>query len=238
MMKSRLTRLVQLESEVAYRAAPDPGQNEFGVLAGRIPVLLSAPHGAAHIRNGRLKEEDEYTSGLVRLVAEETGAHALYALRKSSTDPNYYANTTYKRTLQQLVKAQEIKFLLDIHGCSPDRGFGIALGTMHGRSCPEQRPLIIHALTRHGFSESNRGLMRLDLDETFPANGSERIETITQFAFNKLGIPAAQIELNAHLRIVQHLPGSNFYESDVGDPEKISHMLDTLIDLVKLLNSA
>lgn len=237
-MHPRLTRLIQLESEVAYRAAPEPDRDEYTLIEGRIPVLLSAPHGAAHFRKGRVKDEDEYTSGLVRLVAEETGAHALFAWRKSSTDPNYYANTPYKRALRSFVEQHPVNFVLDVHGCSPDRDFGVALGTMHNRSCQNQRPAILRTLARHGFSEANQGLMRLDLDQTFPANGSENVETVTRFSFNQLGIPAAQIELNARLRIVQRLPGAAASEPLEGDAETILQMINVLIDLVNTLKTA
>lgn len=232
-----LTRLVQLESEVAYRTAPEPGRHEFNVVKGQIPVLLSAPHGAAHFRNGKLKEEDEYTAGLVRLVAEKTGAHALYAYRKSPTDPNYYADIPYKHALQQIVDHTSVKFVLDIHGCSPEREFGIALGTMQNRSCPRQRPVIIRTLEAHGFSESNPGLMRLDLDKTFPASGNHHIETVTQFASDKLRVPAAQLELNAHLRIVQRLPNTTSTKPVIGEPEQILRTVSALIDLVAVLTS-
>lgn len=237
-MDPTLTRLIQLESEGAYRAEPDPGCDEFSIVPGSIPVLLSAPHGAAHFRNNSLKEEDEYTAGLVRLVAERTGAHALYAFRKSTTDPNYYPNTSYKRAMQHLTEQHPIHFVLDIHGCSPDRKFGIALGTMHNRSCPAQRPVIIRTLAHHGFSETSHGLLRLDVDRTFPANGNEHIETVTQFVFNRLGISAAQIELNAHLRIVQRLPGVTSRAEVVGEPESILRIIAALTDLVENLKNA
>lgn len=225
-MHPTLERLIQLESEAAYGAEPDPGRVEFEFVEGRIPVLLSAPHGAVHYRKGRPKQEDEYTSGLARLLAEKTGAHALVAFRKSATDPNYYANTPYKRALQQAIERHSIRFVLDIHGCSPDRDFGIGLGMMHNRSCPYHRPAILQTLAAHGFDEMNSGLLRLDIDKTFPANGSEHIETITRFTSSRLGIPAAQIELNARLQIVRQLPGATSLATVNSEPDMILRMIE------------
>lgn len=236
-MNPLLTRLIELESEVAYRTTPEPGRLEFSIVEGHIPVLLSAPHGAAHYRNGQLKEEDEYTTGLARLVAEKTGAHAMVALRQSNTDPNYYPGTSYKLALQNFVDQHPVNFLLDIHGCSPKRDFGIALGTMQNRSCPRHRSKIVQNLEAHGFSHSNHGLTRLDIDETFPANGSHRVETVTQFAYKKLNVPAAQIEINAHLRIAKRLPNSTSTVPVVGLPEDILNTIQVLIALVNLLKS-
>ena len=39
-------------------------EDYFEIIEGEIPVLLSAPHGAKHYRNGSFKEEDEYTASL------------------------------------------------------------------------------------------------------------------------------------------------------------------------------
>jgi len=96
----------------------------------------------------------------VRLLAEKTGAHALYAFRKSPTDPNYYANTPYKHALQRVTERYPIHFVLDLHGCSPDRDVGIALGTMHNHNCPAHRPRIIRTFAAHGFDELKSGLLR------------------------------------------------------------------------------
>ncbi len=236
-MHPTLERLIQLESEAVYSAEPEPGCDEFAYLEGRIPVLLSAPHGAVHFRVDSDKEEDEYTSGLVRLIAEETGTHALYAYRKSTTDPNYYLNVPYKQKLRQVTESHPIHFVLDVHGCAATREFGIALGTMCNRSCPGHRPAIIRTFAAHGFSESNHGLMKLDVDGTFSAKGSEQIETITRFVYSQLGIPAAQIELNARVRIVRQLPGASSHEPVESDPESILRMIDALADLVETLKS-
>ena len=87
-MDALLSRLQMYESQVEYKTPPAAGKPAFRFHPGKLPILLSAPHGAAHMRNGLLKEEDDYTAGLVRLVAEITGAHAIYTWRRSEDDPN------------------------------------------------------------------------------------------------------------------------------------------------------
>jgi hypothetical protein len=74
-MPDLLARLAELEADIHYKTPPPAGERDFGYAFGRLPILLSAPHGAAHQRNGRLKAEDDFTAGMVRLVAEQTGAH-------------------------------------------------------------------------------------------------------------------------------------------------------------------
>jgi hypothetical protein len=85
-----LGRLVELEGDVLYQEPPSEGGRGIGSVRGTVPVLLSAPHGAVHTRRGEPKEEEEFTAAMACLVAELTDAHALYARRRSPTDPNWY----------------------------------------------------------------------------------------------------------------------------------------------------
>jgi hypothetical protein len=231
-----LSRLQVLETEIYYRDPPPTGESEFTYMAGHLPVLLSAPHGAAHTRNGKIKIADRYTASFARLVAERTGAHVLYAHHKSNTDPNFDLYTPYKAYLKQVVRSARIKFVLDIHGAAPHRDFGIALGTMHGRAClPGQREIIIQTLIKYGFRHSGANLNRLDrldLDDTFP--GGEKQHTITHFVSQTLNVPAAQFELNAYLRALKPAAdesGKTFHS----DPPRIQRTIEAFVALVKAI---
>ncbi|KPL82380.1 hypothetical protein SE15_09400 [Thermanaerothrix daxensis] len=220
-MEAWLERLVALESEVAYKTPPAPGERYFRFLPGRLPILLSAPHGAAHVREGRLKEEEDYTAALVRLVAELSGAHALFTWRKADPDPGFYPETPYKRALRQIVRRYSVRFIVDVHGCAAYRDFGLALGTLHGQSCPGERRLILSLLSRFGFRESGPWLSVVDVDHTFTANGRLGQETITRFAWQRLGVPAAQFELHPQIRVVRRLSEATEREPFQGDRQMI-----------------
>jgi hypothetical protein len=227
--RSLVERLPELEADVRYQ---EPGEPESGYSPGRLPVLLSAPHGAVHTRNGLPKEEDEYTAAFARLVAELTGAHALYARRPSTQDPNWDVTAAYKERLAEVVRRSAVRFVLDLHGASEHKPFGLALGTMHGYSCPGQRRLILEVLRRAGYSEQAQGLNRLDVDHTFAAAGNG---TITRFASTVLKVPAAQLEINARLRVVERRADASLRQPLRGDPAGIAHLLRTLAALVRAL---
>jgi hypothetical protein len=232
----KLKRLVDLEDDVRYQEYPKQGEQEFAYIAGRIPVLLSAPHGAVHFRLGVEKQEDEYTAGLARLVGELTQAHVIYGRRKSMTDPNWNAGVPYKRTLQKMMEGSSIHFVLDLHGVAEHRTFGIALGTMKGESCPRHRSGIIRHFERSGFTRDAKvPLYRLNIDQTFTAVGSGKQETVTRFVWEKLGVPAAQFELHPALRIVERRPDSTDRKPYRGDPELISVTIETFVTLVEIL---
>ena len=232
-MSKLIERLIELEADVRYQQAPADDEAEFRYVRGQIPILLSAPHGAVHTRKGKSKEEDEYTAGMVCLVAELTHAHVLYARRKSRTDPNWYADAPYKKRLKQIVEQADIRFVLDIHGAAASRNFGIALGTMGGKSCPDHRDVIVHALEQHGFERGGAGLNRLDVDHTFSGRGRRGQETVTGYVASKLGVPAAQFELNAHLRVVKRRGDATPQGAFRGEPERIEKTVQALVALIQ-----
>ena len=94
--------------------------------------------------------------------------------------------------------------MIDLHGTRGDRDFGVALGTMKGLSCPQYQPLIIEQIEAHGFSidGADFSLDRLAINHPRYTGGLRR-PTITSFAYEQLGVPAAQIEINAWIRIFE-----------------------------------
>jgi hypothetical protein len=236
----RLRELVELENQVLYRTPPGPGEKEFIYRPGHLPVLLSAPHGAAHLRQGRLKREDEFTAALACWVAAKTGAQALYVHRQTHADHNYDRNTTYKLFMADLVREKKIQFVIDLHGASGRHPFGIALGTANGTSCtPKQRQQIIAILAYNGYSPLGEQCSRLDIDLAFPGGGGLRQETITAFCCRELGISAVQIEINAHMRILHRSYPESQSAGHHSDPALVFRLLNTLVDLtVNLANTA
>ena len=231
-----IEQLVDFEKDVLYQEYPGSQEPECLLIPGNIPILLSAPHGAVHTRDGKDKEEDEYTAGIARLVAARTGAHVIYARRKSRTDPNTDPNAPYKKTLLKIVHENNINFVLDLHGANKDRDFGIALGTIRGQSCTEEeRKVILTTFKKHGIAKSGDHLSRLDLDLQFAGAGNDHRETIIKFCHEN-SIHAAQIEINAWLRIpVRREDASDSDKEFKGDEQLIRNLVEALSDIVALL---
>lgn len=239
-----LARLVDLEADVTYREPPTSGEPPFRYEPGTLPVLVSAPHGAAHRRDDRYKQEDEYTAAFARLLAERTGAHVIYAFARSDSDPNYDRESPYKAALAESVARHGIRFVIDIHGMSDRHKFGIAVGTMCGASCRRRHEaLVVETLAAAGFSEATANETRefpaLRLDR-FVVNhgrftGGMTSHTVTRFAAERLGIHAVQFELCAGLRIVRR-QGTHHWPVDYrGDPEGIGRALEAFERLVAAL---
>ena len=234
-MKDLIERLIELESDVRYQKSASDDEADYRHVPGRVSVLLSAPHGAVHGRDGKIrKDEDEYTAAIVCLVAERTGAHALYARRRSDTDPNYHAGAPYRDCLRTIAQAHGIRFVLDVHGARADREFGIALGTIDGASCPEHEDLIVGILETHGFKRTGAGLDRLALNERYFTGGKDQ-DTITRFVSRELNLPAAQLEVNQWLRVAQRLPDASTRGPFQGDMRYITRTVHAIVALVHAL---
>ena len=245
MMKSRrpsdlLERLIKLEEDVRYQEAPRANEPEFDHIPGRIAILVSAPHGAAHTRNGGYKGEDEFTAGFARLICEETGAHCIYARRKSNTDPNEAKDAPYKDRVRDICAKFGIRFVMDIHGMNAKREAGLGLGTRRGASCSDtQQKMIIQSLEKSGFEmDPKNPLMKVWLNHPkFSGMGSNNREPMVRFASERLKISAAQFEINAYNRIVaRREDAAEFDKSFRGDPEMIERTISAFVNLINDLN--
>lgn len=238
MMKDEeiISRLIELENDVRYQEFATETEPEFTYIAGKIPVLISAPHGAVHTRDEKPKEEDEYTAGFAQLLGQITNAHILYSRRKSATDPNAAPQAPYKKYLEKIISENKVRFVIDLHGANEKRSFDIALGTLHGKSCTKkERQIIIQVFEAFGVLDQSSGPFRLDIDNELPAVGDDKRVTITRFC-HELKISAAQIELNAILRIPKRRDDAT--NSDMqfeGNKELIGKAVTALSEMVLLL---
>jgi len=192
-MDNLLNEIKEIEnSKIQYEKE---SQDYFEYRKGKTPVLISSPHGARHKRKGVWKEEDEYTSSIAMKLAERTGAHVIFVKNATSEDPNHVEENRYKEKIEEVVNKYRIKFLLDFHGADKSQDFRISVGIIDDNiercSCPTFKEIIQKAFS--GFQE-----------EIFNVCGysAKHPGRITNFARNKLGIEAAQFEINGKYRII------------------------------------
>ena len=231
-----IKRLIEIEDDIHYQEYASEDEPEFGYYQGSLPILISAPHGAAHTRNGRQKDEDEFTASLAFLLGEETGSHAFYARRKSITDPNVDPAAPYKEGLAKIIRENGIRFVLDLHGVRGDRTYGIELGTADNQSCSkEEKDLIVSTLNEFGFvNDHTERFQKLWIDKVNKGAGVNG-ETIIRFVSKNddLNISAAQFELNANLRIPQRKSDATQAGTPFeGDPTMIARTIQAFKKLV------
>lgn len=239
---SLLERLLELETAVSHTIFAPEGERPYIHQPGELPVLLSAPHATAHMRCRRIKKEEGFTGALAHLLAETTGAHAFYSRYSLADDPNWDEHSPYKRCLQNIVEANGIQFVLDLHGMSDRHKIGVALGSMNGRSCPNHEPLILQTMAAQ-FTQTDE-----DAASAFPQlrwdhfvlnhsrfTGGVANHTITRFASQRLGLSAMQIELCASVRVVKKRPSTPGSIASDNHYQPVSQIIALLQNLIRVL---
>jgi hypothetical protein len=177
-------------------------EDYFEIIEGEIPVLLSAPHGAKHYRNGSFKEEDEYTASLAIKLGEMTGAYVIFVKNRTREDPNFDVRARYKDGIKKLAAEKGMRFVADLHGADHNRNYKVNVGIMDDDltkcSCPTLKPVIEKAFK--GFQEP---LFNLD------CYTASSLGTVTYFVKNTCKIEAAQFEINGKYRIIERKPDSS-----------------------------
>ena len=106
----------------------------------------------------------------------------------SPSDPNYYDDNEYKRTLGDLMQRLRPVLVLDLHGSSPYRPYDVDIGTMNGDSLlgrERYQTDLVAALRQEGLTSLSGNYF-----------SAARTETVTKFAASR-GVPAIQLEINA-----------------------------------------
>lgn len=215
-----LAALVRFEQDIHFSTPPPSGASPYVFLQGSAPLLLSAPHSTIHMRNGRTKRADGFTGPFVQLLHRLTGAHALFANHRLASDPNWDKYSPYKSLLKRAVRQHGVRFVIDLHGMSNWHKVGMALGTINGRSCPDEMPLIKQTLDQHGFQTLSireaRNLPGLNW-QTVVINhprftGGVSNYTVTRYVSDCLHVGAIQLELCSTIRVV--------FEKDKKSPDQ------------------
>jgi hypothetical protein len=180
-----MERLIDLDAD---RDAP-ADTPWFLVEKGDFPVLISAPHATKVFRENAWRFADGGgTAALAVQLHELNRVTVIHTVFRAPSDPNYYDDNDYKKTLGTLLQQTGAKLVLDIHGSDSRRPYDVDIGTLDGKS-----------LMGHQTIQD-------DLVRTFRAHGIEAISsnffaasknhTVTRYC-TEHGVVAMQLEINA-----------------------------------------
>lgn len=92
--------------------------------AGKIPILLSAPHAVKQYRESQVKPSDYLTGALAIYLAEKCNCSYFVRVFNDNDDPNYPLGTTllkiennYLKALKNFIQEYNQFLMVDIHGC-------------------------------------------------------------------------------------------------------------------------
>jgi hypothetical protein len=163
----------------------------FFIEDGKGKVMVSSPHSVEQTREGRIKYGEYQTGVITKILHDITNCPIIYKAYNCGDDANYDEKSDYKEKLCQYVKANNIKFLIDLHQLAPWREENIDLGTGFGNNTI-QYPDILE-IVKEKFSKRFIGItVDYPFDASFPF-------TVSAYVSKNCDIPCIQIEINSRL---------------------------------------
>lgn len=169
-------------------------ENNFNIIYGKSPILLSAPHAVRQNRNGKIKSADTFTGPIVESLCKRTEASGIIRTFNLNDDPNSENSgygLKYKNAILELITRNDIKCVIDIHGCRKDYDFDIDIGINNGKNIngtANSLSIIKNCVSRCG---------RVGVDRCFQASENT---TICNYIHRKSGIDCFQIEISSAIR--------------------------------------
>lgn len=187
-------------------------KDNYIICNGKIPILFSAPHTITHIKeNGSIKLSEPYTKAVALYLNKYFDTFAIIKNFNDGLDSNRDNNDTYKKELINLIKENDIKIVIDLHGASIERNFDVELGTLNNLSAD--------------FSTIR------ELEETFKENDILEVVNndpfkggaITQYIYNLKDVDVIQVEINGKYR-------------DSNNLELLKKIIESLSNFIKQYN--
>ena len=174
-------------------------EKSFRVIKGNIPVIISAPHSVKQLREGRVKGAEYQTGAIASILSEETSCFAIYKTYNNQDDANYdIENNEYKEEIKKIIKENDIRILLDIHGAKDEHNFDIDLGTAYGENINNNIE-ILYKLKSY-FKKYN--IDNVTENKIFKADS---IRTISKYINKETKIQCIQLEISWKYRNLDNL---------------------------------
>ena len=162
---------------------------DYVILKGNVPILFSAPHTMHQLRDdGSTKLKEPYTKAIALYLNKYCNTYAIVKNNDTGIDSNSDNYDQYNVEMRRLIKENNIKLVIDLHGASKDREFDVEFGTLNNLSAD--------------FSTIR------ELEEAFTENGINIINhnnpfkggAITQGIYSLDNVDVIQIEINGKYR--------------------------------------
>ena len=166
-----------------------PIETDYIIIKGKIPILFSAPHTMEQIReDGSLKYSEPYTKAISLYLNKYYNTYSIIKNHDTGIDSNRDNYDEYNVEMRRLIKDNNIKLVIDLHGSAKERDFDVEFGTLNNLTAD--------------YSTIK------ELEEAFIENGIDNIKhndpfkggAITQGLYSIEDIDIIQLEINGHYR--------------------------------------
>ncbi len=170
----------------------------FKIIKGNNNIILSAPHAYKHIRNKKIKSNENNTSKIVKILGYLTNSHVIYVYKNTDNDPNHDKKSEYKEELLKYIKENKIKYLIDIHGLNKNSNCSLEIGCNEYKNSEEKFVNLI----KDTFKKYYKG--DILIDNIFAAKSERRISNY--ISSNCDSINTVQLEINRNYRNINRMP--------------------------------
>ena len=132
-------------------------------------------------RNGKYKLAEPFTRAIAKYVNRKTDCSYLVKNQDTGTDPNRKNHDEFKTILVYIIKKNNIKLLIDIHGAKKEHDFEI--GTLDGKTAKKQETV------NYLVAKLNQtGIKKIAINDPFKGG------QISQTIHNETGIECIQLD--------------------------------------------
>lgn len=169
-------------------------EEDFIIKKGTVPILFSAPHGIKqYLDNEIIKSAEPYTKAISLYLNKYYNTFSIVKTNDTGKDSNRDNYDDYKQELIRLVKENNIKLVIDLHGASIDRDFDVEFGTLNNLTADYST---INELKK-AFTEN--GIKNVFMNDPFKGGA------ITQYLYNLNDVDVIQLEINYKFRDYNNL---------------------------------
>ena len=105
---------------------------DYIILKGSIPILFSAPHTIHQLLDdGTTKLKEPYTKAIALYLNKYCNVYSIIKNNNTGIDSNRDNYDEYNVEMRRLIKENNIRLVIDLHGASKDRNFDVEFGTLN-----------------------------------------------------------------------------------------------------------
>lgn len=183
--------------------------NTYIMRIGKVPVILTAVHTMVQQKSDGIKYNEPFTKAIAEYVSNKVDSSYYIKLKDTGIDSNSLVIDEFKNELLKIIKENNIKLLIDLHGASKDRNFDVEFGTLNNLSVDYTAVKELE----DAFNEN--GIKNVEYNNPFKGGG------ITRYIYGETDIDIIQIEINKKFRNVDNI-------------DETHKICDALIDFIKM----
>ena len=159
-----------------------------------VPILFTAVHTMNQtFNNGSIKLAEPYTKAICMYLNKYCNTSYLIKIKDTGLDSNKDNHDEFKEELIKIVRDNDIRLVIDLHGANKDRNFDVEFGTLNNLSADFST---IREL-EEAFLEN--GIMNIKHNEPFKGGA------ITQYLYNNKNVDVIQLEINGKFRNINNI---------------------------------